>query len=253
MAETRPKPKPISPELAKVVESAASRLSPRSKSGGGSTSTQDIQKAFAEALDKSGGNVAPATDDPLVWDGTKKRPRSQVYADLYRMDDQMLRAFQEKAFNAGLYGTAKRSEVRFGDLDADTEQVWRGLTNRAVGFTTVGRNVSPTDALDLAIGAAQRQPDVPEVVKTMNPLDIRGIARAAFQKTLGYVPDDAALESFAAEFGAAIAGTDTMSGAGGTGQAELAGTLARNMDPVKADARRSVAAFDTIAKMFKEG
>lgn len=193
------------------------------------------------------------TEDPLVWDGSAKRRRSQVMADLYRMSDPDLRRFQEKAFQAGLYGTKDRKEVRFGDLDPATEQVWKTLTQRAAGYTTVGRNISPLDALDLSVKAYQGSvAAAPEVPKKINPLDVRGIAKATFQKSLGYIPDDSVLNDFAAQFEAAVGGSDGVSAAGGAGQAELADTLARNSDPVRYDARKAVGAFDTIAKMFKE-
>ena len=52
------------------------------------------------------------TNDPDVWDGKKITKASKVDTEFYKLDDKGLRDFQERAFRAGLYGTADRSKVR---------------------------------------------------------------------------------------------------------------------------------------------
>lgn len=116
--------------------------------------------------------------------------RSEVLKEFYRWNDRELRSFQEKAFKAGLYGTTDRKDIRWGDHDKDTFDIWIEMVDRAAGFAEVGKEITPEEAIDLAVTNAPTATEDtvdrgPLVLSVANPADLRVVFDAAARDILG--------------------------------------------------------------------
>lgn len=203
--------------------------------------------------------------DPPVWDGRETKRRSQAYVDFYTLNGDRLRQFQERAFNAGLYGTnLDRSQIRFGDHDDLSLAVWKSLVDRAVGYTATGQKVSPLDALDQAAANPAPTTITPPTQQVTNPLDIRDHLKAAAQATFGEGKlDEKQVEKFITSFQASQdqsqrTAYDQAHGTGGTSVAAptvdaAADQFLHQSDPTRYDAHKAVGAIDQIAQLMRGG
>lgn len=191
--------------------------------------------------------------DPPVFDGVKTRAASDVYNDFYKLDPEQLEGFQLGARRAGLYGSAS-DKVRVGDFDDMSFAVWKGLVDRAAGFTAAGKKVSPVDALSqaIAVGSQLPGPDAEDPLRATNPADFAAIADAAGQEGLGYELDDAQQARVAGRLSAMeqpYLGANGSVAPPGTGAVQAAARdEVRRLDPTRFDARRVVGAFDIIQR-----
>lgn len=202
--------------------------------------------------------------------GSDVRSRDDAVADFYTWDDEKLKDFQERAFAAGLYGTRDRRRIRWGDpTDGDTFNLWVDRVEAAAGFYNdgAGRKVSPWDTLDLAGQGAEGLDDGPGrqplSVELSNPEDVKRGLRAAAKEVVGSADvDDATLDRMVAAWHAeqrsAQQAAYNASESGGTviqgpDFETFAEQETRKVDPLKADARKTLSAFDFVAEMFQGG
>lgn len=193
------------------------------------------------------------------------RTLDEAVAEFYAWSDSELSDFQERAFNAGLYGTRDRNAVRFGDpTDAKTFNIWADMVQAAAGFYNDGggRKVTPWDAVDLAVrGAPAEEGPPPLVARVTNPEDIVRSAREGVRSALGFVPDDIDFDALVRKRqGQEVAYQSAVHSAGQGGGGTIAAPMddaafadieAKRLDPTAYDSRKVVSAADYLAKKLR--
>lgn len=202
-------------------------------------------------------------DDPPAWDGRTQRTSTSIYTDFYKMDRADVTTFQEQAYAAGLFGTMRRDQIRFGDHDDTTFKVWRSLVDRSAGYTAAGKKVSPWDALHQAAEVGKPEDANPLVTTASNPIDIRASIRDAAKEELGQgTLDDATVDRIVARYQSMQRGADTAMYAAGTAGGDVTGApslaaytheAVKEARPVQSEAYATIGAVDQIAQLMRGG
>lgn len=120
----------------------------------------------------------------------KIKPMSAYLNDFYGMGKDALTQWQQRAYQAGLYGNAK---PRYGDHNDDVAfEIWKDIGRRAAGFNAAGQKFTPGDVLDMAVQStpqAERQVRAyqtrTDIIQTQDPSTVRQAAHAAFKAATG--------------------------------------------------------------------
>lgn len=171
----------------------------------------------------------------------------EMVSEFFSWSDSELRSFQEKAFQAGLYGNATRRDIRFGDYDEDTLQIWEQVVNRSAGFFSQGRKVSPFQVLDKAVQAAKDaglDPDTreQETIALTNPADLAAVFNNVAQQTIGKKLDPTQLQAMVSAYQATESSVQSQA----AGMSESGGTLTKPPDP-STFAQNQIAQDDPVA------
>lgn len=175
----------------------------------------------------NGGGAQASADDPPVYygiapnvstrDGRKvygaevprTKPLSEYNKQFYGLDKTALTQFQQRAYDAGLYGNSK---PRFGDYDEDTYQIWQSVGVRAARFYAAGQNFTTNDVLDMAVQSsttedkqARAYATRTDVVNLQDPATIRDTLRQAWKQETGRAPKPQQLDTFVKVFRSAQA------------------------------------------------
>lgn len=223
--------------------------------------------ALRQRLGIGGAYVDP--DDPEVYFGgevTKAgqirvrhnvRRMSDVLGDMYRWDDTQLRAFQERAWQAGLYGNVDRDEVAFGARDDDTYRAWSSVVTNAARAYAADRSVTPSDLLD---EWAQRTPQDArsgqrQVIRISNPSDLRATFSEVYRARTGKGPKGDVLERLISQYQAEEARAQQAALNGGTvtdapSPEVFADEFARTNDPEAYDARKVITGLRRVGAML---
>lgn len=250
--------------MAKSKQSPATTVPKQSTSPDMSGLIQSLPPELQAQLAMGMQALSYQQQDPPVWIDGQTKKRSQAYVDFYTLNGDRLRQFQERAFNAGLFGSLDRSQIRFGDHDDISLSVWKSLVDRAVGYTATGQKVSPLDALDQAAANPAPTTITPPTQQVTNPLDIRDHLKAAAQATFGEGKlDEKQVEKFVTSFQASQdqsqrTAYDQAHGTGGTSVAAptvdaAADQFLHQADPTRYDAHKAVGAIDQIAQLMRGG
>jgi hypothetical protein len=203
------------------------------------------------------------TQDPPVYIGTtdshgKKRrdnpvvKTSYAYLAPYRWKAADLHAFQQRMFDAGLYGDMKITDMRWGIVDPSTQRAWQQLVDTSAAYYAAGKKIRPQDVLD-QMGYAP-PPAGPESQKPTNILDVKALGHQAAVDVLGQKLTPEQEGKFVGDFRSmeapVLAGTNAQQAPDAQ---EFAKQRVRALDPVRADSRKAVTAFDQIAQLMRGG
>lgn len=203
------------------------------------------------------------TQDPPVYIGTtdthgKKRrdnpvvKTSYAYLAPYRWKAADLHAFQQRMFDAGLYGDRKIEDMQWGIVDPYTARAWQQLVDTSAAYYAAGKKIRPQDVLD----QMRYDPSTagPEAAKPTNTLDVKALGREAAVDVLGQKLTPEQEGKFVGDFRSMEAPVLTGDNAQQAPDAqEFARQRVRALDPVRADTRKAVTAFDQIAQLMRGG
>lgn len=173
----------MDPELLALAQSLGIDLS--ALFGGGGGADPGDPPVFVGQRPRQ--NIGSAADFRNAESGGKRkfaedvtRPLTQVNSDFYRLSDSALREFQQKAAAAGLL-----SNPRFGDYDDDSYKAWASVNERAARFGASGRNLTPSDVLDMATLNSVDTGKDKHGNTLSSPLDLEDTVQTAAYKRLG--------------------------------------------------------------------
>lgn len=212
----------------------------------------------ATALVATGSTTANTS--PPVWMGKKvvtsgfreapglKVEETIVPADkaasmFYSWSEKELRDFQEKAYNAGMYGRVDRNRIPWGDHDEDTLSIWKTMVARSAGFYENGEKVTPWDAMNRAAEKAPMfEEDTGRTVSVSNPEDLIAVLRAGARQHLGSGNlDPAQQQRLVAAFQSAQRGAQAEGSEVGAPSASVFfENRLRELEPEKYDARKVI-------------
>ncbi len=243
-------------------DGGSSRPPQTAASSGGAPPSSELAEAANElGIDFSAGRQYQDPEDPNVWDGKQYVKLSQLLNRFYVLQPDELRKFQEDAVRAGLLDPDR---VRWESHDPDTYEIWKSALWQSAGFAANQVKVSPFDALasiaDRTPPSVQDGP-VPPSASVSNPMDIRAGLRAAATSVLGAALDEGTLDRLVSEFQAeqrrAQLTQQAAARSGGTSVAApefatFAEQNIREVDPLKADARKKLRAAEVLQGMMTE-
>lgn len=256
---------------ADIAAASAAMNQQQQPAAGGRPISGDLQAAQDDlGISIPRGARSDDEDDPFVvqwWPNWKSRSGTQqarlsvASGDLFLGDN--LRMFQERAVAAGLLDPRS---VRMGAPDSATVQLWESLLDTSAVYLKVGQKKSVFDLMDLfapTAGQTGGSERAPLTVELSNPDDVKRLMREAAKEALGSgTVDDAKLDDIvkrwhAEQRNAQTAGYNAAETGGTVTQAPdfetFADQAAREIDPERYDARKMVANFDVIEKMFAGG
>lgn len=234
--------------------------------------------AYRQRLNTTSTHVDP--NDPLVYMGTRPRgagglsnvgrttpivrPYSDVLGDMYRWDQQQLRGFQERAYKAGLYGSADRTDIAWGAIDDDTYRAWTSVVTNAARSRAAGTDRTPMDILDQMAAAYPSGPPSArsgpkQTIRVSNPADIRRVARLWSTENLGSGNLDPAVGGrIVAGFQAEQRRAQSAAYAGGTSTdppslETYITDFFKNTDPERYDARKVINGLRRVHDMLAGG
>lgn len=201
----------------------------------------------------------PEVDDTATAD--------EMVNEFFAWTPQRLRQFQDKAYEAGLYGNIPRNKIRFGDYDEDTLQIWEMVVNRAAGFYANGKRYTPFQVLDMAVDSAKENGLDPEsqiqkaTTQLTNPDDLATVFNGVAQQTIGKKLDPSELQAMIQAYQATESSTqraadaDRLAGGGGTttsapNPSAFAQQQIMEDKPVDSTAHAAASAFDSVLRLI---
>lgn len=236
-------------------------LPPQAGASGGSDVTSLASKYGVQV----GASTYAAPNDPPVYMGqtgvpgdpnrvpgdtptTNIVPRSQAYGDIYGWSSDQVKAFQEQLIAAGI---VTPDQVRLGARDAATVGAWQNLADQAAIAYAGGNQRSPQSLLAEQQAAG---PPAGQGRQATNPEDVKAAAEDAAKAVLGRteltVDEQAKVEAAWRAREAPFLGTSTLAAPDAQANSKFFEDQVRQLDPMKADARKVVGAAGVLQKML---
>jgi hypothetical protein len=180
-------------------------------------------------------------------------PASRAEASIYAWGRTEVQRFQDRLIESGL---VQAEDIRYGVRDAATLSAWGQMVDAAAGSYLAGVRKSPWDIADEFAVA----PPVPAEDKgpgrvQANPQDVRALAESTAKAVIGRgeltAEEQARFEASYRQWEAPYLGHSEAAPPGQAATQQFAEDAVREIDPLKADARKVAGKADLFARMLR--